>query len=309
MSSTSPYRHTRLALVVPFLNEEEHLGALLRSLATQTRAPDQLLLVDDGSTDRSGAIARRFVADHPFARWLSRPPRRVGRDRLAGAPELVAVQWAVEQLEPWDVLGKLDADLVLAPNTLATLVTAFDDDPTLGMAGAYISEIGRDGHPTRKPCGPGHVEGATKFYRRRCWADIAPLPAILGWDMFDEVRARMGGWRTTSVEIPGGDPLHLRPMGTQDGLLRGYRRWGASAYTCGDHPAHVALIAARDAARPPRVLGSVNYVAGWALAALRRRPRAEPELRAHVRRDQLLRIRRRLGGANPERARARIPGT
>jgi len=307
MSSTSPGRHTRLALVVPFLNEEEHLGALLRSLTTQTRAPDQLVLVDDGSTDRSGAIAGRFVADHPFARRLSRPPRQVGRDRLAGAPELVAVQWAVEQLEPWDVVGKLDADLVLAPNTLATLVTAFDADPTLGMAGAYISEIGRDGHATRKPCGPGHVEGATKFYRRQCWEDIAPLPAILGWDMFDEVRARMAGWQTTSVEIPGGDPLHLRPMGTQDGLLRGYRRWGASAYSCGDHPAHVALIAARDAARPPRVLGSVNYVAGWTLAALRRRPRAEPELRAHVRRDQLLRIRRRLGGANRVQGRARTP--
>ena len=233
MSSTSPYRHTRLALVVPFLNEEEHLGALLRSLATQTRAPDQLLLVDDGSTDRSGAIARRFVADHPFARWLSRPPRRVGRDRLAGAPELVAVQWAVEQLEPWDVLGKLDADLVLAPNTLATLVTAFDDDPTLGMAGAYISEIGRDGHPTRKPCGPGHVEGATKFYRRRCWADIAPLPAILGWGHVRRSPREDGGLadderrdpRRRSPPLaahghPGRPPPRLSPLGRERVHLR-----------------------------------------------------------------------------------------
>jgi hypothetical protein len=115
--------------------------------------------------------------------------------------------------------------------------------------------------------------------------------------MFDELRARMRGWRTASFAVPGGDPLHQRPMGVQDGLLRAHRRWGAGAYAYGEHPLHVALLALRDMRTTPPVLGSLNYVAGWATAALRRRPRAEPELRAYVRRNQLHRIRRRLAGS------------
>lgn len=285
----------RLAVVVPCLDEERHLSGLLESLVAQTRRPDQLIVVDDGSTDGSAAIADRFASDHDFVRVLRRPRRAVGRDRLATAAELVAVQWAVDQLEePWDVVGKVDADLLLSADTLATLARAFEDDPQLGMAGAFLTEVGRDGTTVRKPCPPGHVEGATKFYRRRCWQDIEPLLPILGWDTFDELRARMRGWRTASFAVPGGDPLHLRPMGAQDGQLRAHRRWGACAYAYGEHPLHVVFLAARDVRTPPVVLGSVNYVAGWALAAIRRLPRAEPELRAQVRRQQLQRIRRRL---------------
>ena len=285
----------RLAVVVPCLDEERHLPGLLESISAQTRPPDRLVVVDDGSTDDSVAIAERFARRHEYARVLRRSPRRVGRDRLATAGELVAVQWAVAQLDDdWDVVGKLDADLILPADTFATLVRAFEEDPGLGMAGAFLSEVDRDGAVVRKPCRAEHVEGATKFYRRRCWDDIAPVPPIVGWDMFDELRARMRGWRTASMAIPGGDPLHRRPMGTQDGLLRAHRRWGAGAYAYGEHPLHVALLAARDLRRPPVVLGGVNYVAGWALAALRRRPRAEPELRAYVRSEQLRRLRRRV---------------
>ena len=41
----------------------------------------------------------------------------------------------------------------------------------------------------------------------------------------------------------------------------------------------------------PRVLGGVHYMAGWCLAAARRVPRAEPELRRHVRRENIARLR------------------
>jgi len=286
-----------LAVVVPFLEEERHLPTLLDSLAAQTEPAAQILLVDDGSTDRSPAIAADFARVQDHVRVLRRPPRDRSRDRLAAASELRAVQWAVEQLEePWDVLGKVDADMRLSPQTLATLRGAFAEDPGLGMAGAHLSEPDRRGAVARKPCGPGHVEGATKFYRRACWEQIAPLPPILGWDIIDEMRARMRGWRTASFDVPGGDPVHLRPMGMQDGLLRAHRRWGAGAYAYGEHPLHLALYLLQTAGRRPALLGSLSYAAGWAMAAAQRRPRAEPDLRAFVRRDQLRRIRRRLGG-------------
>jgi biofilm PGA synthesis N-glycosyltransferase PgaC len=281
----------RLVVVVPILDEERHLPALLASIADQRRPPDRLLLVDDGSADASPAIAEAFAREHAYATVLRRPPRQLGRDRLADASEMRAFEWALGTLdEPWDVAAKLDGDLWLAPGTLAAIERRFDADPRLGIAGPpliSIDDTGRDvSHCTRAE----HVEGATKFYRRACMEDIAPIPPILGWDTIDEVRARMRGWRTAGGERGEEPVLHLRPMGARDGLARAFRRWGACAYGYGEHPLHVLLIGLRRARERPRLVGGASYVAGWALAGVRRAPRAEPELRAYVRRDQLRRI-------------------
>jgi biofilm PGA synthesis N-glycosyltransferase PgaC len=282
----------RCIVIVPFLNEERYLGTLLDSIEAQTRRPDRLLLVDDGSTDASITIAEEFATQHPYASVLRRPPRPPAADRLVAAAELRAFQWAVDQIdEPYDVIGKLDGDLLLMPETLAMISRQLESDPTLGIAGAYLSVIDRDGTRKRERCTPEHVRGATKFYRRECFEQISPLPVFLGWDTIDEVRARMRGWRTATFEIPGGDPLHMRPTGTYNGALRGFRRAGLAAYAYGAHPFYVLLSAMSRMRDHPRVTGGLTYIVGWALAALQGKPRAEPELRAFVRRENLRRIR------------------
>jgi glycosyltransferase involved in cell wall biosynthesis len=285
----------QISVVVPFLDEERHLGELLSSLETQTRRPDRLLLVDDGSTDASGAMAEAFARRHAWATVEHRPPRRVGADRLAGGSALQAFAWGVERLTaPWDVVAKVDADLRLTPATLRALETAFMRDPRLGIAGAFLSVPDGAGRAVRQRLPRDHVEGETKFYRRECWEAIAPLPALVGWDTIDVVRARLGGWRTQSFAMPDGDPLHLRPMGAHDGVLRGYRRWGRCAWTFGEHPVHVIAVAVQRLGDPPPVVGALNYVVGWGMAAAARAPRAEPEVRAYIRDDQLRRLRRRV---------------
>jgi hypothetical protein len=286
-----------LVVVVTFLNEESFLPSFLRSMAAQTRPPDRLVLVDDGSTDRSAELASEFARSHPKTVVLRRPPRPPARDRLAEANELKAFQWAVAQLDlDWDVVAKMDADLELGPATIATIEDAFERDPELGVAGAHLVELGPDGSRVPLACPPDHVNGATKFYLRDCWNDIAPVAPILGWDTLDEFHARMLGWRTESLSIPGGDPLHLRQMGTHGPILRSFRRWGVCSYGYGAHPLQVVFYAARLArTRRPRVIGGLNYLVGWALAAARGAPRAEAHLRRAVRREQIAKARRRTG--------------
>jgi glycosyltransferase involved in cell wall biosynthesis len=287
----------RLAVIVPFLNEERHLATFLSSIGVQTRQPDRLLLIDDGSSDRSPAIAEAFAREHHHVELLRRPARSPQRDRLAGAPELRSFIWGLDRLDDgWDIVAKLDADLRLAPGTLAAIEARFGADPRLGVAGPRLLSVDDSGRDVSHHTRPEHVEGATKFYRRECLEQISPIPPILGWDTIDEVRARMRGWRTAGGEA-GDDPVvHLRPMGGYDGASRAFRRWGACAYAYGEHPLHVLLVGVRRLPERPAVLGGASYVAGWAAAALRRAPRAEAELRAYVRRDQLRRIARRAAG-------------
>ena len=65
----------KLAVIVSFLNEERYLPTLLASIERQTRPPDELLLVDDGSSDGSHALAAGFAERHEYARALRRPPQ------------------------------------------------------------------------------------------------------------------------------------------------------------------------------------------------------------------------------------------
>jgi poly-beta-1,6-N-acetyl-D-glucosamine synthase len=281
----------KLAVAVIFLNEERFLPGLLESIVSQTRLPDRLLLVDDGSNDASTVIARAFSERHAFAEALQRPRREHEPDRLAGAKVLRAFQWAVEELGGgYDVVAKLDADLVLPPAFFERIVDALEADSTLGITGTALQVPAAGGSARRERSAPWHIRGATKFYRWPCYEQIAPLPPILGWDTIDEERARMRGWRVAAVQLPE-DPLHLRPTGSYNGSLRGFRRQGVAAWGYGSHPVNVVLSALFRMRDRPRVLGGLAYLAGWLDSALHRRVRAESELVKFVQQRQRRRIR------------------
>jgi poly-beta-1,6-N-acetyl-D-glucosamine synthase len=280
-----------LAVAILFLNEEAFLPRMLDSVERQTRPPERLLLVDDGSDDASPAIAARFAAQHPYARVLTRPRRTREKDRLAAAAELQAFQWAVTHLEdPYDVVAKLDGDLELTPRFFESVVAAIEADSRLGIAGAALSLPLEGGGASREYSAPWHVRGATKFYRRECWEQISPLPPILGWDTIDEARAALRGWRVSVVPVAGGDALHLRVTGTQDGALRGFRRRGVAAWAYGAHPLNVLASALLRMRHRPRLVGGVAYLGGWLGAALRGAPRAEPAVLSFMQRRQAERM-------------------
>lgn len=282
----------RIAAVISFQNEADHLPILLRSVDAQTEPAEQIVLVDDGSSDASASIVAAYARTRPGVRVLTRDRRSAERDRLVDAPELRAFVAGVGALaEPWDVVAKLDGDLDLSPTLFADVRGAFRSDPALGVTGSYLSVIERDGTRRREPHPEHHVRGPNKFYRRECYQQITPLPTQLGWDTLDDLRARAAGWSTRSFAATGGDTIHLRRTGSHDGMLRAFRRHGLCAWVCGTHPLAVVLGAARRVVIRPYLLGGASYLLGWMSAGIRGCPRAEPETRSFARREDLARIR------------------
>lgn len=107
-----PWR--RCAVVIPARDEAGSLPRLLASLAAQSRAPDELIVVDDHSADGTGELAAAAGArvllapGPPPAGWLGKP-------------------WACHagvSATPAEVLVLLDADVVLAPDALERLLAA-----------------------------------------------------------------------------------------------------------------------------------------------------------------------------------------
>jgi glycosyltransferase involved in cell wall biosynthesis len=101
-----------VSIVVPARNEEACLGLCLQSLATQTGIPFEIIVVDDGSTDRTREIAESFSGVHVVDPG-SLPPNWTGKNHAMAAGAAAA-------LGEW--LLFTDADTVHNPGSLARAV-------------------------------------------------------------------------------------------------------------------------------------------------------------------------------------------
>jgi glycosyltransferase involved in cell wall biosynthesis len=71
----------KVSLIATVLNADEHVGAFLASIEIQTRRPDQVIVVDGGSTDGTVDVAR---AARPDIRIVRQPGHGKGDALVAG---------------------------------------------------------------------------------------------------------------------------------------------------------------------------------------------------------------------------------
>lgn len=102
----------RVSVVVPSYNHARFVGEALRSLACQTRSPDEIVVVDDGSTDASVAAIRDALPGLP---GRTRLVQRANRGAAATLNEAIA-------LSSGDWIAVLNSDDRFAPEHLASLV-------------------------------------------------------------------------------------------------------------------------------------------------------------------------------------------
>jgi hypothetical protein len=278
----------RVLIVSPVHDEADHIERVARALAAQSTPPARWVVVDDASTDDTLALLRELEREIPFMRVVQRPPSadlEGSPDRLARAAAPRAFNAGLATVDPREYthVMKLDGDIELPPDYLAELLDEFAADPDLGLAGGVLVEE-VDGRLQPIRIAPGHVHGALKCYSRACFEAIGGMPECLGWDTIDESYARMRGFGAR--HLPDLVSRHHRPLGSADGTLRGHARHGECAYIA-HFPAYWVLArSARIATRRPRGLSAVAFVGGYAMAALRRRPRiTDPQLRRFVRRE------------------------
>jgi glycosyltransferase involved in cell wall biosynthesis len=115
----------RVSVIVIFLNEERYLDEAIRSVFAQTFSDWELILVDDGSTDGSTAIAQA-TADGARIRYIDHPGHR-NRGMSASRNAGIAASCG-------EFVAFLDADDVWLPGKLTDQIAIFDARPETDMA-------------------------------------------------------------------------------------------------------------------------------------------------------------------------------
>lgn len=123
-SSPGPGVRERLAVIIPVHNGGEELRRCLQAVMLSATRPDEVIVVDDASTDGSADIAQRAGAQ---VVRLSAPTRGPGFARNRGA-----------EIAQGEVLFFVDADVLLHPDTLGLALETLRGDSTLDACfGSY----------------------------------------------------------------------------------------------------------------------------------------------------------------------------
>jgi glycosyltransferase involved in cell wall biosynthesis len=124
-----------VSAIVPVYNGERFLRAAFDSALAQTLQNIEIIVIDDGSTDSSGAIADEYAARHPG--------RFVVIHQANGG--LVIARNAGLAVARGRYVALLDADDVWLPHHLAACVDVLEKRADVGLVHANIERINIDG--------------------------------------------------------------------------------------------------------------------------------------------------------------------
>jgi poly-beta-1,6-N-acetyl-D-glucosamine synthase len=279
----------RYVVVTPVRDEAAHIAKTIEAVMSQTLLPRLWIVVDDGSTDGTGDILKRYASQTNWINVVERP-NRGHRANGGGVMEAFYAGLALINGEAWDYLVKLDGDLSFAPDYFARCFAMFEADPRLGIGGGTVCQLEEgEAKVDSKGDPPFHVRGATKIYRRACWEAISPLARTTGWDTIDEVNANHRGWRTRTFAAL--TLIQHKPTGGADGAWRNAFKNGRANYISGYHPAFLLAKCVKRSVHRPAILGSIALLSGYLSGYVKRIPRAvEPQVMRYLRRQQVRRL-------------------
>ncbi|MHC5053302.1 MAG: glycosyltransferase family A protein [Planctomycetota bacterium] len=289
---------SRYCLITPARNEAAHLARTADAVAAQTAPPLRWVIVDDGSDDDTGRIAEEYAARVAFVSVVRRPVRRPGPAGGGGAgfaSKVFAFERGRAELGAlaYDFVGNLDADVSFGPRFFERLLAEFGRDPSLGVAGGWVREPGREGPRPRFGNAERDVAGAVQLFRRACFDGIGGFPPLEcgGEDAAAQAMARMRGWRVMAFPHLVIDHHRPAPRGVVSGGAARFRE-GVRDRALGYHPVFEVLKCVRRAAERPYLVGAAMRLAGYAWSCLGGGAvGVPPDVARFVRGEQLRRVR------------------
>lgn len=223
---------TLVSILIPAFNAQEWIADTLRSAVGQTWGRKEIIVVDDGSTDQTLAIARQFESDsvHIYAQ----------KNQGAAAARNAALSFCHGDYIQW-----LDADDLLGSNKIAMQMALVDRN--MSRKTLLSSEFGRFLYQWQR----------SQFSETALWADLSPTEWLLRkmglnlymqtatWLVSRELSESSGAWDTRMLSDDDGE-YFCRVLMNSDGT-----RFvpGAKVYYRGFRPNSLAYVGKSDVKR------------------------------------------------------------
>lgn len=162
-----------LSLVIPVYNEEHHLKACLDAIAGQTEMPNEVIVVDNNSTDGSQDIALGYS----FVKLVHE-----------SKPGVLAARNKGFSVAKSDIIGRIDADTILTPNWCKHVKARFASSDVAALTGpTYWYDM---------PFAPHnyHLDNVLR-------SSLFYLPKDFPWLFGTNMAVRASAWKTIKKEL------------------------------------------------------------------------------------------------------------
>ncbi len=127
----------RITVAMSVYNNAPYLAHAIESIVAQTFGDFEFLIVNDGSTDKSGAIIDRFAADDSRIRAIHQ----------ANAGLIVSLNRMIAEARA-PIIARMDGDDIALPERFARQIAFLDANPEIGVLGTGCTVIEEDGKPS-----------------------------------------------------------------------------------------------------------------------------------------------------------------
>ena len=202
---TGRRRQPRLSVVIPVYNVESYLAECLDSVLGQELNDLEVVLVDDGSTDGSAAIAADYARGHANVRLLQTENHGLGAARNLGARHVSG-----------ELLAFVDSDDIVPAYAYAVMVAALDESGSDLVVGSLQRRFDETGELVE----PGFLRGVHQ--KRRLRVTIEEFPEVMRSVFACNKVFRTSFWHGDRLSFPEGVRYEDQPT-----IIEAYLRAGA----------------------------------------------------------------------------------
>jgi glycosyltransferase involved in cell wall biosynthesis len=180
-----------VSILIPAFNAETWIRDTVRSALSQTWPRKEIIIVDDGSTDQTLALARRFASKEVVVVTQENQGASAARNHAFSLSQGDYIQW-------------LDADDLLSPDKVAKQMAAAEERRSSRTL--FSSEWGYFTYRTE----------LTEFSSTSLWCDLAPVEWLLR-KMGENLQMQTATWLTSRELTEAAGPWDTRLSHDDDG--------------------------------------------------------------------------------------------
>ncbi|MBI5661138.1 MAG: glycosyltransferase family 2 protein [Ignavibacterium album] len=203
-------------IITPAKNEEKFIEKTIQSVINQTIKPKLWVIVDDGSTDATAEIVKKYLIDYPFIKLIH---RETSNERHFGN-KVYAIRRGFEEIKDieYQFYCNLDADVSFESDYFEFLLKKFAENPKLGICGGKVYDL-INGRFVPQKYENHSVAGPVQFFRKECYESFGGYQIFKSGfiDGHAEISARKNGWVTQT--FPELMVRHYKPAGVAKGSL------------------------------------------------------------------------------------------